>query len=177
MSSETFTIGKYIYAKPAIGKGSFSKVYRGVNSITQETVAIKKIDVKSLKRTIVEKLSKEVELIGQMNHHNIVKLEEVLRDENNIYIVTEFCQGSLKDIIKRPMDEEEVYHYMKQIKNGMQYLLKANVLHRDMKPGNVLITYLDPKQISGDYSELVIKIADFGFAKYFETEDKMFENP
>ena len=84
------------------------------------------------------------------------------RNGGNIYIITEFCnKGDLSQFLKgRAMKEKYALYFMKQIRDGLKYLINNKIFHRDLKPHNILIN---------DKGEL--KIADFGFARHFETDN------
>lgn len=180
-------VGDYIYYSPAIGKGSFSKVYLGTfnkdskditnSSNSKKNVAIKKIDSSSLKKLSTARLQREIDLLKKLKHPNIVEFIDSFTDVgNNVYVVTEYCNyGSLEQYIggkKYPgilLNEEEIKSLIIQLKEGLKFLLANNILHRDLKPQNILL------HKEGDV--LLVKIADFGFAKYFESleEDTMME--
>lgn len=179
-------VGNYIYYSPAIGKGSFSKVYLGTfnkshdknsNNNSKKNVAIKKIDSSSLKKLSSARLQREIDILKKLKHPNIVEFIDTFVDVgNNVYVVTEYCNyGSLEQYIggkKYPgilLNEEEIKSLIIQLKEGLKFLLANNILHRDLKPQNILL------HKEGDV--LLVKIADFGFAKYFESleEDTMME--
>jgi serine/threonine-protein kinase ULK/ATG1 len=86
-----------------IGKGFSAKVYKGIHEETQETVAIKVIDLKSLKdRVGVTMLQSEIEVLKDLSHPNILKLHNVYSTVNNCYIVTEYCgKGDLASLLKQ----------------------------------------------------------------------------
>ena len=73
---ETFNIGKYIYYKEKIGKGSYSSVYKGYDKFTNEEVAIKRLEYSNIDTKIKQQINRETELMKKLNHTNIVKLYE-----------------------------------------------------------------------------------------------------
>lgn len=94
-----------------------------------------------------------------MDHPNIVKLLDVYQTNNNMYIVTEFCQhGDLRNHIKKryKLGEVQAVKVLKDILNGFKYLYEKEIIHRDLKPANILV------------HDGVYKISDFGFAKNLE---------
>lgn len=151
-------LGDYVYINKSIGKGSFSRVYKGKNMITNKDVAIKKIKVNKLGKQLLNRLNMEIDLMKKLNHENIIQLYDVLQSNNKKYtfIIMEYCENdSLHKLIKRTLNEQEIHYYMTQLRNGLQYMSDNNIIHRDLKPQNILLT--------NNYKTL--KIVDFGFAK------------
>jgi len=148
-----YTIGNYRIYKKSIGKGSFSKIYKGIDKDNND-IAVKIIKKKSIDEKLI---LREISLLKKVNHINIVKLIDVYVSKNKYYIILEYCHyGDLKKFTKREfLVEGEVLNFMTQIKNGLEYLYNNNIIHRDLKPQNILVTY-----------EKILKISDFGFAKY-----------
>jgi serine/threonine-protein kinase ULK/ATG1 len=149
-----------------LGKGSFSTVYlgtyKGYNNtlITYGTkVAIKIIKTQNIPTKAKEILQEELnimELIKYDPHPNIVRCYDVIMGDTESYIVMEYCDsGDLRGILKKPIKEKYAQFYFCQLANGLKYLDKHSIIHRDIKPKNILLTN----------SRRVLKIADFGFAK------------
>ena len=118
-------------------------------------------------------LTYEVNFLKNLNHPNIVKLEEIKKTFTNYYIVMEYINGSeLSKCLKKYMEkyqkgfpEKVVQHLMKQIVEAVAYLHDLNIIHRDLKLGNIMVNFDNEK----DKAELnmmkaKIKIIDFGFA-------------
>lgn len=172
-------IGNYVYFTPAIARGAYSQVFVGyhieqANAATPEYVAIKRITAAAKKKMSMARIQREINLLKLLKHPNIVNFHDAFPDiAENIYIVTEYCNyGDLDRFTRKEMlDHEEIKDYMTQLRDGLYYLLRNNVLHRDLKPKNIL---LQKHPISG---QITVKIADFGFAKIFEnlTEDSLME--
>lgn len=152
-------IQDYVYERKSIGKGSFSKVYKGTNVLTKMSVAIKKINKSKLDDNLHDRLNTEIKFMKQYSHKNIINLYDVLHSKNNnyIFIIMEYCSDNdLHNFMKNnKMGEESIKYYMKQLKDGLQYLMQNQILHRDIKPKNILLTN----------NCTILKIADFGFAK------------
>ncbi len=142
MAGETFFPSYKIIEK--IGSGSTGHVYRAIHKITMETVAIK-----VLLPTRVQNI-REIQrffrgsLIGleMPAHPNIVQVKEVKKGENRIFQVMEYIDGrTLYDLIKseRILDEAETLNVLEDICNALDHLDQNQVLHRDVKPGNIFI--------------------------------------
>lgn len=153
-------IKDYIYDNKPIGIGSFAKVYKGINLLTKERIAIKKINLLKLNKVLQERLTIEIELMQKYNkNNNILKLYDVLYSDKKdyLYMILEYCDcGDLYNFIKNnKLTEEQIKYYMNQLKDGLQYLRDNNIIHRDIKPKNILLTN----------NNKILKICDFGFAK------------
>ena len=158
----TFQVGDYIILKKRIGRGAFSTIYKGYNKYTRKTVAVKEISLETVNK-YEKSLKRETEIMKKLNHPNIVKLYETIIDEDseNVYLIMEyFARGDFyKFLNKRPLKEKYALKYLRQIADGMEYLLNNKIVHRDMKPQNILMTQTG-----------TIKITDFGFARYFDND-------
>lgn len=155
-------IKNYVYSqKTTLGKGSFSSVYLGENIISGQKVAIKKINISKFEKFRPHIIS-EINILKTINHPNIVSLIDNIIETKIIYIVLEYCGlGDLAEFYKNTMVKEVyVKHYAKQILDGILYLHEKNIMHRDIKPHNILLSDI-----------YTIKITDFGFAKYDTTID------
>lgn len=189
MTSNSSRIGNYIYYNPPIGSGSFSKVFIGRRIIAgeideHEYVAIKKINAVSLKKISLMRIHREINILKKINHPNIVKYHEAFTDiANNVYIVTEYCNaGSLDAFIAKSKNaivhsENDIKVLARQLRDGLEYLLKNNILHRDIKPQNILLCYSGNGTVNSkgdkdtsprDCRNYTLKIADMGFAKQFD---------
>jgi tRNA A-37 threonylcarbamoyl transferase component Bud32 len=142
-----------------LGKGQYSKVYLFIDKKTNNNYAIKIIQKNIIDndKIILQVLKNEVKIHRTLNHPNIVKFISKFEDENNIYIVTEYCEkGDLNFIIKNTfLNENTIKKYMIQLIDGLEYLHSKNILHRDLKPLNLFIDGQDN-----------LKIGDFGFSRY-----------
>lgn len=149
-----------------LGKGSYSSVYKGIYKgsdnkfINKNTIiAIKIMNIKNLSKKGMEVVNDEIKvmrIIRRDPHPNIVGCFDVFQDSDNVYIIMEYCDsGTLRTILKKPLKERYVQYYFMQLTDGLKYLDNYNILHRDIKPKNILLAN----------NRRTIKIADFGFAK------------
>ena len=164
LSNSLIDIGNYIYyEKDKIGKGSFSTIYKGSRKFMKEKIAIKKIDVENI-LSLHKNIKREIELHKKFKHRNIIKLYDTIFDykKNTIYIIIELCsKGDFYTFQnKRPIKEVYIKKYISDLSEGLKYLYDKNIIHRDLKTKNLLISDC------GD-----IKIADFGFAKQWKNQD------
>jgi len=155
-------LGNYIFYKNnynLLGKGAFSKVYRGKCIDTNKLVAFKIIKIKNITvkgLSIIEDEIKMMEIIKKNPHQNIVECYDIIKKNDKVYIIMEYCDsGNLRTILKKPIKESYTQFYFSQLANGLKYLNENNIIHRDIKPKNILLTN----------NRKVLKIADFGFAR------------
>lgn len=168
------TIGNYQIFRTKdteLGRGSFSIVYSGLyigpdNKFVKcnTKVAIKVIKTTNLNKKALEILDEEIsimEMIKHNPHFNIVRCFDVIRKDYELYIIMEYCDsGDLRNILRKPIKEKYAQFYFGQLTNGLRYLDKHFIIHRDIKPKNILLTN----------NRRILKIADFGFAKRFENK-------
>ena len=160
METDTKSVpnSNYVYYPRRIGRGSFSKVYKGFNIVNGDIVAIKKIDL-DMSANMINRLKMEVEIMKTLNHKHIVKLYDVFYDEYYAYLIMEYSHcGDLSKYLKgRPLKEKYAQKFAIQLSDAMKYLIKRNIIHRDIKPQNILV-----------FNKNTIKLTDFGFARYFD---------
>ncbi|UJR23686.1 hypothetical protein I4U23_026669 [Adineta vaga] len=147
-----------------IGTGGFAKVYRGIRLCDKFDVAIKIMDKQQLKlKNAQSRVNEEVQIHYRLRNTTIVQLLEVFEDDTNIYLVLELCATDMQKYlnIRQQFTEDETRHYIKQIVAGIEYLHSHQILHRDLKLHNLLLT-----------KENNVKIADFGLAKQLITHEQ-----
>ncbi|XP_062091271.1 serine/threonine-protein kinase ATG1a [Humulus lupulus] len=157
--SETRLVGDYIMG-PRIGSGSFAVVWRSRHRQSGHEVAVKEIAKKQLSPKISESLLKEISILRTIDHPNIIRLLEAIETDEKIYLVLEYCDGGdLSGYINRHgrVSEAVARHFMRQLAAGLQVLQEKHLIHRDLKPQNLLL--------STHESIPLLKIGDFGFAR------------
>lgn len=151
-----------------LGRGSFATVWRATCAKTGAVVAVKEIDCERLSRKLKESLRLEVEVMRRMRDDNILRFIDMANAGETVYIVLEYCAGGdLSQFIRRHgrMDEAHARRFMLQLARGLKAMRKAQLVHRDLKPQNLLI--------SSDDMKAELKIADFGFARYIRDSEGM----
>ncbi|XP_022329413.1 MAP/microtubule affinity-regulating kinase 3-like isoform X4 [Crassostrea virginica] len=157
-------IGKYRLIK-TIGKGNFAKVKLAKHVPTGREVAIKIIDKTQLNPSSLNKLFREVRIMKNLDHPNIVKLFEVIETEKTLYLVMEYASGGeVFDylVAHGRMKEKEARAKFRQIVSAVQYCHQKHIVHRDLKAENLLLD-----------ADMNIKIADFGFSNEFVPGNKL----
>lgn len=142
-----------------IGKGAFSKVYLGTHILTGQHVAIKAIDKVYMKDEFSKKkVFQEVLILKTCNHRNVIRLLEVFENQKYLFIVQEHASGGdLLTYVKERgrLPENEAKLIFMQIVLGVQHCHGHNILHRDIKPDNILID-----------KGMTLKLCDFGVSRF-----------
>ena len=144
-----------------LGEGTFGVVKLGKDNITGEKVAIKILEKKKIINKDDEiRVEREIDILKRVHHINVISMKEIKKDEDNIYLIMEFCEkGELFNHIveEQKLEEIEAAYFYYQLINGLECIHFNGVVHRDLKPENLLI--------SNDY---ILKIIDFGLSNYFD---------
>nr|WBP49704.1 TBK1/IKK epsilon family protein [Azumapecten farreri] len=157
-----------------LGQGATSKVYRGRNKITGEEVAVKVFTSAAALRPF-EVQMREYSLMKKMDHMNIVKMQDLETEVgtgNKVMIMELSTCGSLYNMLDDPknaygLEETEFLLVLKHVAKGMKYLHEKGIVHRDVKPGNILC-------YKGEDGRFVFKLTDFGAAKELQYEEEQF---
>ena len=141
-----------------IGDGGMAVVYKGKDKLLNRFIAVKILRPEFTKdATFVENFKRESQAAAGLSHPNIVGVYDVGREGNINYIVMELIEGdTLNKIIEReaPMDYRKVIDISKQVAQALRVAHKNKIIHRDVKPHNIMIT-----------EDGVVKLADFGIAR------------
>ncbi|CAD8154031.1 unnamed protein product [Paramecium octaurelia] len=140
-----------------LGEGAFGQVYKGLYK--DEEVAIKFMQGAQIQETSI---------MESLKHKNIIKLYQYFKHGNCQYLVMEYAAGgSLNEFMKQSLDESTISQIMHSIFTGIQYLHSKQIIHRDIKPDNILIKNTE------DLSS--IKIADFGLSYQYKPEIRYYQ--
>ncbi|XP_055037675.1 serine/threonine-protein kinase MAK isoform X3 [Misgurnus anguillicaudatus] len=140
-----------------LGDGTYGSVLMGKSNESGELVAIKRMKRKFYSWEECINL-REVKSLKKLNHANVVKLKEVIRENDHLYFVFEYMKENLYQLMKdrenKMFTENEIRNIMFQVLSGLAFVHKHGFFHRDMKPENLLC--MGPE---------LVKIADFGLAR------------
>lgn len=160
VAGTTFHLPKKFHPLRALGKGTYGAVAAFRDAETGQEVAIKKIPNSWQNTTEAKRCLREIKLLKMLDHENVIELFEVIEPPctvfNEVYLVTELCDADLHTVInsETPLSEDHVQFFIYHILRALLYLHSANVVHRDLKPMNVLVM-----------KNCDIKICDFGLAR------------
>ncbi|XP_043461853.1 cyclin-dependent kinase 2-like [Leptopilina heterotoma] len=142
-----------------IGEGTYGVVYKAKDKLTGKLVALKKIRLETESEGVPSTAIREISLLKELAHPNIVQLLDVVQGDRHLYLVFEFLQQDLKKLlesVKHGLEQALVKSYLWQLLHAIFYCHVHLILHRDLKPQNLLID-----------REGNIKLADFGLARAF----------
>ncbi|XP_035383481.1 serine/threonine-protein kinase 36 isoform X2 [Electrophorus electricus] len=139
-----------------IGEGSFGRVYKGRRKFSGQVVALKFIPKVGRTEKELRSLKREIDIMRGLKHPNIVLLLDSFETEREVVVVTEYAEGELFQILEDDgcLPESQVREIACQLVSALYYLHSHRILHRDMKPQNILLG-------KGG----VVKLCDFGFAR------------
>ena len=139
-----------------VGEGAYGIVYKCKNKETGHYVAIKKF--KETEDELVQKtMKRELKMLQQLKHENIVEFQESFTYKGNLFLVFEYCEKNLLEVLEESPDglsPKLIKSFVYQMCKAIAYMNKNNMIHRDIKPENLLID-----------DKLNLKLCDFGFAR------------
>lgn len=157
------------YRKPGnesvVGSGTYGKVFKGVHVYTKDMVALKKIRMEGERDGFPVTAIREIKLLQSLNHDNVVQLREVMVEKNDCFMVFEYLSHDLTGLLNHPTFKLEQSHkkdLAKQLFEGLDYLHRRGVLHRDIKAANILVSNTGQ-----------LKLADFGLARFYAKRNKL----
>ena len=155
-----FTIGSKYRLLELIGAGGMGAVYLCEHTLMKRLVALKVLPVEKLEDpSSLERFHREARAVAALDHPNIVRAYDIDQHEKLHFLVMEYVDGnSLQDVIARhgPMNPIRAAHYVAQSAIGLQHAHELGMVHRDVKPGNLLLDRTG-----------VIKVLDMGLARFF----------
>jgi eukaryotic-like serine/threonine-protein kinase len=158
-----FTIGKYKVLEQ-LGSGGMGSVYLCEHSLMRRRVAVKVLPkAKADDPAALDRFYREARAVAALDHPNIVRAYDIDQADKLHFLVMEYVDGSsLQQIIKKtgPMDLTRTCHYVRQAALGLQHAHEANLVHRDIKPGNILVD-----------RNGIVKVLDMGLARFFNDEE------
>ncbi|KAL4002773.1 Protein kinase domain family protein [Acanthocheilonema viteae] len=152
-----------------IGYGAFGVVWSVTDPRSGKRVALKKMPNVFQNLASCKRVFREIRMLSSFRHDNVLCMIDVIQPQNphffqELYVLTELMQSDLHKIIvsPQPLTTDHVKIFVYQILRGLKYLHSANILHRDIKPGNLLVN-----------SNCILKICDFGLARMWDPHEQL----
>ncbi|VTR92096.1 serine threonine protein kinase : Putative serine/threonine protein kinase (Fragment) OS=Gemmata sp. Wa1-1 PE=3 SV=1: Pkinase [Gemmata massiliana] len=161
-----FSLGKYKVLEK-LGSGGMGTVFLCEHKLMRRRVAVKVLPIsKGSDKASLDRFYREARAIAAVDHPNIVRAYDIDQDENLHFLVMEWVDGvNLQDLVKKfgPLDPTRACHYAYGAAIGLQHAHEMGLIHRDIKPGNVLVDRFG-----------VVKVLDLGLARLtHDTEDNL----
>lgn len=167
-----------------IGSGSYGNVYKGIDKTTHQQIAIKKIKAPIEEDGIPVEILREIIILRNISHPNVIKLHDVIYTTEKMYLIFEYMDHDLKQFIESYDTESNeiipiglIKQILKQMLTGLAYIHLEGILHRDIKPQNVLINYTSNISVESNQENknienskdnaVIVKLADFGLARTY----------
>ncbi|CAD7944316.1 unnamed protein product [Amoebophrya sp. A120] len=143
-----------------LGEGTYGEVFRVRNTVTGETVAMKRMKLQDEEEGVPSTAIREVAILKELDHPNVVKLLDVCCTQNKLLLIFEFVDSDLKKYMRKngsgPLPSETARSFVQQMLKGICFCHERRIIHRDLKPQNLLVTHNNQ-----------LKLADFGLARTY----------
>ncbi|MCF6247164.1 MAG: protein kinase [Desulfobacula sp.] len=161
------TIGRYV-ATDIIGRGGYSIVYKGVDSVTNQKVAIKMLRHNMVKDSyFLQKFKNEAKIISRLNHRNIINIFDIKEKFQTAFIIMEYLDGeSIAAMLKRlkKISYQDANNYLVQACKAIGHAHNQGILHKDINPENLVII-----------DNYHVKLLDFGLASFIHDDDDLID--
>jgi serine/threonine protein kinase len=157
-----FNLGAYTVTD-FIGQGGMGQVFKGVHQVMRRECAIKVLPLNKATPDAISNFTREIRTQAQLDHPNLVRAYDAGRDGNTHYLVVEYVPGvDLRRLVRTQgrLTQQQAASVMLQAARGLDYAHKRGLIHRDVKPGNILVT-----------SEGIAKVSDLGLAGFIQNAD------
>jgi serine/threonine protein kinase len=158
-----FTLGPYIVTD-SIGKGGMGQVYKAVHDMMGRICAVKILPLEKSTPDAINHFIREVRTHAQLDHPNLVRAYDAGRDKDVPYLVTEYVPGTdLRRLIRSRgrLSQQQAASVIMQAARGLEYAHQRGLIHRDVKPGNILVT-----------PDGIAKVSDLGLSGFIHSLDE-----
>ena len=144
-----------------LGEGTYGEVYKALDTVTNEIVAQKRIRLEHEEEGVPGTAIREISLLKELQHEYIIGLKSVEHYNHRLQLIFEYCDMDLKKLMDQgPLQPHVIKELLRQMLVGINFCHCHRVLHRDLKPQNIMIKF-DPS------GQPICKIGDFGLARAF----------
>jgi serine/threonine protein kinase len=161
-----------IHGRNKLGKGSYGSVYLATHRITRDERAVKVMNVDRVTSYYLRKLHTEICILKEVDHPNIIKLQDVFFGRRSVYLVTDLCRGGeLYELLTSGKNQGFVFRedragkLMNDMMSSVKYLHSLGIVHRDLKLENFLF--------EGSSSNSSLILIDFGLSKHYDSIERM----
>jgi serine/threonine protein kinase len=157
-----FSLGPYVVTD-FIGQGGMGQVFKGVHQMMGRECAIKVLPTTKATPDAILNFTREIRTQAQLDHPNLVRADFAGREGNTNYLVVEYVPGvDLRRLVRTqgPLNQQQAASVILQAARGLDYAHKRGLVHRDVKPGNILVT-----------SQGIAKVSDLGLAGFMYDAD------
>ena len=158
-----FNLGPYVITD-YIGQGGMGQVFKGVHEVMGRVSAVKVLPTQKCTDDAIASFTREIRTQAQLDHTNLVRAYDAGEDGNAYYLVTEYVPGTdLRRLIRSqggPLTMQQAASVIMQSAEGLGYAHQQGLLHRDVKPGNILVT-----------PEGIAKVSDLGLSGFMNSDD------
>ena len=140
-----------------VGQGTYGVVYKAQNTQNKEILAVKKIKISTNDEGLPSTAIREIALLKELHHRNIIKLYDVLHSQYCLTLIFEYCDWDLHRYMETQgfaLSEAEIISFIHQLLLALEYIHSSHIIHRDVKPQNLLVN-----------KKKELKLADFGLAR------------
>ncbi|XP_020592120.1 cyclin-dependent kinase D-1-like [Phalaenopsis equestris] len=165
-SSQSKLVADRYLKRELLGEGTYGVVFKAIDTQSGKTVAIKRIRLGKHKEGVNFTALREIKLLKELKDPNIIELIDAFPYKGNLHLVFEFMESDLEAVIRDRnivLSPGDIKSYLQMTLKGLAFCHKKWVLHRDMKPNNLLIA-----------ADGQLKLADFGLARIFGSPDRRF---
>lgn len=160
----TFKVGPRYHSLEYLGAGAYGVVVSATDSVSNHKVAIKKVTPFE-HQTFCQRTLREVKILTMLKHENIIDLRDIICEDSidklkDLYLVQTLMECDMSRLLRsQKLRDDHICYFTYQILRGLKYIHSANVLHRDLKPPNLLLN-----------SNCDLRICDFGLARIADPE-------
>ncbi|MCK5834057.1 protein kinase, partial [bacterium] len=127
-----------------LGEGSTGKVYRVIDTSTDQTIALKILRPEITRRVGLQRFRRQFLLIAQLSHPAVLPVLDMGKDEGDVWLTSKLLQGDTLSNVKLPLTPEKTAKFILEIAYGLEFIHAHGIIHLDLKPSNIFISEEKP---------------------------------